>query len=143
MPDVTPYRNSNFLVQVDGLPEVSFKDVVIPASRITVVEYREGSDGLSATRKIPGRAATGNVVLRRGIDQNLALWNWFAEVRNGEIQRRSIVIVLRDAGGNDIRRWRIRNAWPAAYEFGPLDGQGNEIAIETIEIACESLDIDI
>jgi phage tail-like protein len=141
MPDVPPYRNSNFLIQVVGLPEMSFKEVVLPASRIQVVEYREGGD-VSGTRKLPGAGSTGNLVLRRGIDQNLSLWNWFAEVRDGDLRRRDVVILLRDAQGLDVRRWQIFNAWPAADDFSPLDGQGNEVMIETVELACERVDVE-
>jgi phage tail-like protein len=141
MPDETPYRNFNFRVEVDGLPETSFSEVVIPATRIEVVEYRVGSDKLSGTRKLPGRALTGNVVLRRGLDQDFALWNWFKAVREGDLDRRNVVIVLMDAERVDVRRWEISRAWPTAYEFTPLHASKNEVAIETIELACESVDV--
>jgi hypothetical protein len=45
MPDEAPYRNFNFLVRVDGLPETGFTQVVIPGSRIEIVEYRTGPMG--------------------------------------------------------------------------------------------------
>jgi phage tail-like protein len=126
---------------VDGLPSMNFEEVVIPGSRIEVIEYREGSDPASRTRKLPGRWSTGNVVLRRGIDNDLALWNWFAEVRHGVSTRRDVGISLRDAERNDVRRWAISDAWPAVYEFSPLEAQGNEVVIETIELACERVDV--
>ena len=91
MPDEAPYRNFNFRVEVDGLPELGFQEVVIPWTRIEFVEYREGGDNVSGTRKLPARAVTGNVVLRRGIDQDLALWNWFKSVRDGTLDRRNVV----------------------------------------------------
>jgi phage tail-like protein len=141
MPDEAPYRNFNFLVRVDGLPETGFTQVVIPGSRIEIVEYRTGADGRSASRKLPGRASTGNVVLRRGMDQDLAFWTWFAEVRDGSFTRRDVVIALLDDEGNVVLRWRVGRAWPAAYESSLLDAQGNEVLIETMELACESVDI--
>ena len=81
-------------------------------------------------------------MLRRGIDQDLSLWNWFAEVRDGDLQRRDVMIRLLDAQGLDVRRWRILSAWPAAYDFSPLDGQGNEVVIEAVELACERVDVE-
>ena len=44
MPDEAPYRNFNFHVLIDGLPETGFREVVIPGTRLEVVEYRVGSD---------------------------------------------------------------------------------------------------
>ena len=90
MPDHAPYRNFNFRVEIDGLPETGFSEVVVPETRIEVVEYREGGDHTSGTRKLPGRAKVGNVVLRRGIDQDLSLWNWFRAVRDGDLDRRNV-----------------------------------------------------
>ena len=140
MPDHAPYRNFNFRVEIDGLPESGFSEVVVPETRIEVVEYREGSDPSSGTRKLPGRARVGNVVLRRGIDQDLALWNWFRTVRDGDLDRRDVSIVLLDAGRVEVRRWNVRRAWPTAYSFGPLQGRGNDVVVETLELACEGVD---
>jgi phage tail-like protein len=142
MPDEAPFRNFNFRVEIDGLPEVQFREVVIPATRIEVVEYREGGDPLSATRKLPGRFDTGNVVLRRGIDLDLALWQWFRATREGDLDRRNVSIVLLDAERREVRRWRVERAWPAAYAFSPLHGHGNEVVIETLELACERVDVE-
>jgi phage tail-like protein len=143
MPDEAPYRNFNFRVEVDGLPELAFREVVIPETRIEVVEYRVGADNVSGTRKLPGRAVTGNIVLSRGIDQGLALWEWFKAVRDGNLDRRSVVIVLLDTERSEVRRWQVSRAWPVAYESSPLHAQGNEVVIETLELACERLDIEV
>jgi len=140
MPDHAPYRNFNFRVEIDGLPETGFSEVVVPETRIEVVEYREGGDHTSGTRKLPGRAKVGNVVLRRGIDQDLSLWNWFRTVRDGDLDRRNVAIILLDATRTDVRRWAVQQAWPTAYIFGPLQGHGNEVVIETLELACERVD---
>ena len=143
MPDEAPYRDFNFNVEIDGLPETSFSEVVIPETRIEVVEYRVGSDPVSSSRKLPGRAKIGNVVLRRGIDQELSLWNWFRTVRDGTLDRRNVVITLLDAERVAVRRWTILRAWPAAYASSPLHGLGNEVVIETLELACESVNVEV
>jgi phage tail-like protein len=143
MPDHAPYRNFHFRVEIDGLPEIGFSEVIVPESRLEVVEYREGGDHPSGTRKLPGRVSVGNVVLRRGIDRDLSLWNWFRAVRDGDLDRRNVTIVLLDAARADVRRWNVERAWPAVYESGPLHARGNEVVIETLELACERIDIEI
>ena len=52
-----PYRNFNFRVEIDGIASSSFSEVVFPDSTIGVVEYREGGDKTSSSRKLPGRRA--------------------------------------------------------------------------------------
>jgi phage tail-like protein len=47
------------------------------------------------------------------MDQNLAFWTWFAEVRDGNFSRRDVVIDLLDEEGNVVLRWLVRRAWPA------------------------------
>ena len=54
MPDRQPYRTFNFRVEIDGIGEAQFAEVVVPDAEIAVVEYREGADKTSATRKLPG-----------------------------------------------------------------------------------------
>jgi phage tail-like protein len=142
MPDRAPYRNFNFTVEIEGLPETAFSEVVVPDTTIEVVEYREGGDKVSGSRKLPGRSRTGNVVLRRGIDQNLALWSWFKTVRDGDLERRNVAITLLDAQRQAVRRWTILHAWPVKYESSPLQGRGNEVVVETLELACEGIDVE-
>jgi phage tail-like protein len=35
--------------------------------------------------------------------------------------------------------WKIKNAWPVKVQSTDLKGDGNEVAVETIEIAHEGL----
>ena len=142
MPDVQPYRNFNFLVEIDGIGEAQFAEVVVPSASIAVVEYREGADKTSATRKLPGRASFGNVVLRRGVTGDLGLYQWFRAVLEGDLQPRTVAIMMLDAQRQAVRRWIARNAWPTKYVGPALNAKGNEVAIETMELACEAIEID-
>ncbi|MGH3104240.1 MAG: phage tail protein [Gaiellaceae bacterium] len=142
MPDEQPYRNFNFRVEIDGLAVADFSEVEVPDVSIEVVEYREGTDRVSGSRKLPGRARFGNVVLRRGVTDNLELYGWFRAVLNGDLQRRNVAIVLQNAEREDVRRWLVRGAWIAKYEGPTLNAEGNDVAIETVELACEGLELE-
>ena len=136
-----PYPNFNFVVEIGGGPEIGFAEVEIPAAEIAVIEYREGGR-TNAVHKLPGRVAYGNVVLRRGIDGGLDLWRWFKEVRDGNLARRDVTITLLDEKREPVQRWLIRDAWPTKYDPSDLNAKGNEVAIELLELACESIDVD-
>lgn len=142
MPDRQPYRTYNFRVEIDGIGEAQFAEVVVPSAEIAVVEYREGADKTSATRKLPGRVSYGNVVLKRGITADLSLYQWFRAVSQGDFQPRNVLIVLLDAQRQDVRRWLGRDAWPVKYEGPALNAKNNEVAIELLELAVEEMEIE-
>jgi phage tail-like protein len=141
MPDEAPYRNFNFVVDIEGV-EHGFSEVVLPEAAIEAVEYREGTDKTTASRKLPGRLRLGNVVLRRGVTKDLALWEWFKAVRDGNLDRRTVSITLLDAERTPVRIWRLRGAWPCKYEGPELDARGNDIVIETLELTCEGIELE-
>ena len=142
MPDRQPYRDFNFSVEIDGIGESQFSEVSIPEAEVTVVEYREGADKTSATRKLPGRVRYGNVVLKRGVTGDLALWEWFRAIASGEFQPRNVAIVLLDAERQPVVRWIARDAWPTKYAPSDLRAKGNEVVIELLELAVESIEVE-
>ena len=137
-----PYPNFNFAVDIGGGGEIAFAEVELPSAEIDVIEYREGADRTNAVRKLPGRVRYGNVLLRRGISGHLDVWEWFKAVRDGDLQRRDVVITLHDEQRQPVQRWLLRDAWPVKYEASDLNAKGNEVVIETLELAVESIELD-
>ena len=142
MPDLQPYRSFNFRVEIDGIAEAQFAEVVVPDAEIAVVEYREGGDPTSAARKLPGRVRYGNLVLKRGVTADLSLYQWFRALVNGDFQPRNAVIVLLDAERQPVRRWLARDTWPAKYTGPTLTAAADEVAIETMELAVTQIEIE-
>lgn len=138
-----PYPNFNFSVDIGAsVGEIGFAEAEIPSAEIAVIEYREGGAHTSAVRKLPGRVTYGNVVLHRGIDGGLSLWEWFKETRDGNLSRRNVTVTLLDETRNPVQTWRFRDAWPVKYVTSDLNAQGNEVVIETLELAHEGLEIE-
>jgi phage tail-like protein len=137
-----PYPNFNFLVQIGGEDAGGFSEAHVGAARIELIEYREGSDTTSSTRKLPGRVAYDNVVLKRGLTGSTALWDWFKTVRDGTADRREVRITLLDEARRAVFSWTLHRALPVKYEAGDLRAHGNEVAIETLELAHEGLEIE-
>ena len=137
-----PYANFNFLVDIGIGEEIQFSEVEIPAAEVDVIEYREGADRISSSRRLPGRARYGNVVLRRGISGRLELWEWFKAIRDGQILRRDVTVTLLDEQRQQVHRWLLRDAWPTKYDASDLNAKGNEAVIETLELAVEGIEIE-
>ena len=104
-----------------------------------MIEYREGAD-VTSTRKLPGLITYPNVTLKRGITTSRELFDWWTTAVKGNVQRRNVVIVLLDDERKEVLRWILHEAWVATYESGDLSAEGNDVAIESIELAHEGLE---
>ena len=135
-----PYRNFNFIVEIDGIVAAAFSEVTMPAASADVIEYREGGEP-NVVRKLPGRVHFGNLVLRRGISASDELYNWWKTVLDGQTSRRNIAVILLDEARNPVKRWIFRHAWPARYQPSSLDARGREVVIETLEIVHEGMEL--
>ena len=138
---IDPYLNHRFRVEIDGIAQANFCEVIIPDSTSEVIEYREGTEAVSNTRKQAGSVTYGNLVLRWGLTASMELYNWRKMVEQGKINylRRNLSVILLDEEGNDSARWDFTNAWPSKYKAPDLNAKGNDVAIETLEIAFESM----
>jgi phage tail-like protein len=137
-----PYLNFNFRVEIDGLEVAGFSEVQVPEGRIEAVAYREGTDRSSAARLLPGRVEWEPVVLRRGFAGDPALFEWWNELVQGNLSRKNVAIVLLDEQRRDVARWLVRRAWPSKLVGPDLRGLGNEVAIETLELSHEGVELD-
>lgn len=132
----------NFLVEIDGIVTAGFSECSGLSSETDVIEYREGNERTLGVRKIPGLTRYGNVTLRRGITTNRDLWDWRQTVIDGQVSRRTVAITLLDESAAPVMRWSLREAWIAKIEGPTLRARGNEVAIESIELAHEGLRLD-
>jgi phage tail-like protein len=142
-----PYGGFNFLVELPGIIDpaatpTQFAEISGLSAEVAVIEYRSGGDRFNSVRKIPGLTKYTNIVLKRGVSGDLALWQWINQAIQGNVQRLDGAIVLLDEARNPVLRWRFRRAWPCRYEGPSLSAKGNDAAIETLEICHEGLEID-
>lgn len=137
-----PYVNFNFAVDIGAGEGLSFSEVDLPSGELEVIAYREGGDKSSTARKLPGLARYANVTLKRGVTGRLELFEWWREVRDGNLDRRNVTITLLDEQRSPVQRWLLRNAWPAKLDYSPLNALGNEVVIETLELAHEGFEVD-
>ena len=135
-----PYQNFRFLVEIDGITQAGFREVTIPDTAQDPIEYREGNEAITV-RKLPGLIKYGNVTLKWGITDSLDLYNWRKDVEDGKIKdaRKNMAVVVLDDEANPVTRWEFSQAWPTRYDAPDLNATGNEIAIETLEIAHEGM----
>jgi phage tail-like protein len=121
-----------------GFTEVSGLDV-----ETEVIEYREGSSPEYHKTKMPGMQKFGNITLKRGtFKSDNEYFNWWNTVKLNTIERRDITISLLNENHEPVVTWKIKNAFPIKVQSTDLKADGNEVAIESLEIAHEGLSIE-
>ncbi len=135
-----PYAGFNFVVEIAGIGAAGFSGVEGLNAWLEVIEYRSG-ETVGGVRKLPGLRRYANIVLKRGLTQDRQLWDWFRQGVEGSVQRKSCSIVLRDATGQGVLRWNVVQAWPCRWEASALGGTGNDVVLETVELAHEGFEL--
>lgn len=120
-----------------GFTEVSGLDV-----ETEVVEYREGASKEYSKIKMPGMQKFSNITLKRGtFATDNEYYQWWNTVKLNTIERRDITISLLNEEHEPVVVWKVKNAWPSKVQSTDLKADGNEVAIETMEIVHEGLTI--
>jgi phage tail-like protein len=133
-----PYVNFNFLVEIDGIRRAAFQECSGFDSTVDVIEHREGGAN-TTTRKIPGLTKYSNIVLKWGMTDDVDLYNWHRRIVDGAIERKNGSIVLLDRSGRELARWNFVRAWPSKWDGPNFTAEGNDVAIETLELAHEGV----
>ena len=66
----------------------------------------------------------------------------FSTIKMNTIERKEVVISLLDQEGSPTMVWTLKNAWPTKITGTDLKSDGNEVAVETLEVAHEGITID-
>jgi len=133
-----PYMNFQFLVEIDGITRAAFQQCSGFDSSIDVVEHREGGEN-TTVRKLPGMTKYSNIVLKWGMSDDQNLYQWHKAVIDGKIERKNGSIVLLDRAGQEVARWNFVRAWPSKWDGPDFNAEGNDVAIETLELAHEGV----
>jgi phage tail-like protein len=136
-----PYSGYNFAVEIDGITSAGFKTCSGLDVTIATVPYREGTDASLAPRQVPGSVSYASVVLSRGVTTDPSLWQWHDAIVKGTVSRRNASIVLRDNLGNEKIRWNLANCWPTKWSGPSFDASSDAIAIETLELTHEGIEV--
>jgi phage tail-like protein len=136
-----PLKNFRFRVEIDGLQLAGFSEVQIGPTTVDVIEYREGNEP-THVRKLAGLHKYGSITLKRGVTVSLELFDWHKQILAGQTAnaRKTVVIHVLDESGADRGRWVVREAWPIKYDPTDLNAKGNEVFVETLELANEGIE---
>lgn len=139
---VWPMPKFYFRVKWDG-NEMAFQEVSGLDVQSEEIKYRHGNSKDFSVIKMPGMKKFGNVTMKKGVFKgDNKFWDWMKGIQMNVIKRVPVTISLLDEKGEDTMIWTLLNAWPTKISSTDLKSEGNEVAIETIEIVHEGLTIE-
>ncbi len=133
-----------FHFQVEwGGSRLGFSEVSGLSIEQAPIEYRDGLSPEFTKIKMPGMRTYGNITLKRGIiPSDNEFFDWLNTTKMNTVERRDLIISLLDEEHTPVMVWKIKNAWPSKIDSPSLQASGNEVAIESIEIAHEGVVIE-
>lgn len=122
----------------------SFTEISGLNREIQLLEYRDGVTKDYATIKIPGMRKDNNVTLKRGVFHgDNKLYEWWLKISSlDEIEKRTVTIKLLGEDHEPRVTWTLNNAWPLKLESPGLKADGNEVAVESMELVFEGMTIE-
>lgn len=111
----------------------------IEITEVTPNKWGASDKGQVVRTKIPGNVKSGNITLKRGMTNSLAIWKWFEAVQEGKWanQRKNAALTIYDQSGQEQARFELAGAWPASYKIADVNARSSDIEIEEIEVAYE------
>lgn len=148
-----PLTKMNFLVTVADVNGVAaFTEVSGVEATVEEIEFRQGNSNSLAPVKIPGLVKHGNVTLKMGYTLDNAIAGWISSSISESRQtfkRHDVTIELINISENAPQQavsshgngptWVLKNAWISKYKAPDLNSTSREVAIESLELVYEEL----
>lgn len=132
-----PLPKFHFRVTWDGT-DFAFTEVSGLTRESEVIEYRDGLSPEFHKIKMPGLQKLSNITFKRGTFKGKHEFHvWMDTISMNTVQRKDVTISLLNESHTPVVTWKVKQAWPIKIQSTDLKADGNEVAIETMEIAHE------
>lgn len=141
----TTWPIPKFRFEVDWAgAKISFQEVSGLDVEAQPIEYRAGDSKAFSVTKMPGIKKYTDVTMKKGMFKgDKAFTDWFSKIKMNTIERKAVTISLLDEEGSALVVWKLTNAWPTKITGTDLKSTANEVAIETVVLAHEGLEIEV
>jgi hypothetical protein len=130
---------ARYSITVAGAEVAVFSDLVDLTSALDPSELPRDDDRGGRRKKRAGRAS---VTLKRGQNNDMAMFTWHRQTLSGEDDGRDAVLSMFATDGSRIARYNLETAWPATIEITgekPITSAA-EILYETVTFACRGIE---
>ena len=134
-----------FCLEINKVEVAHFLECSGLKSSTTVFELEEG--GMNhRVHKLPGQSRWENITLRYGVTAESTMLTWRGEILQDKFKadsRKHGAIVVKNNHMQVVRRYNFKSAWPVSWEGPSFNAQSNELAIESIELAHDGIEVQI
>jgi phage tail-like protein len=137
-----PLAVFHYGIEVQGEVTGYFTECSGIGSENELIEHKVVDDkGRESIHKIPGRLKWQDITLKRGITNNMDIWDWRDMIVNGQVEdaRRNGSIIMYNQALDEVARWNFERAWPLKVSGPSMKSDSNEFGIEELVITHEGL----
>jgi phage tail-like protein len=126
-----------FSVDIEGINQAIFTECTLPDAAWDVLEIKEGGQN-TYVHKLPGRRISGKITLKSGLGK-ADLISWYQKCMGEQWIRKDVTVKLLAVDKSEVISWKLSKAFPTKWSGPSLKSDDSSIAIETLELAYESL----
>jgi len=137
-----PLLGFHFKIDIQDKVTGYFTECTGIGSEHEIIEHKVISpNGQQVVMKIPGRLKWENITLKKGITDDMKIWQWRAEVENGQIEaaRANGSLMMLDHDLKPVAEWTFERAWPVKVSGPAPKADANEVSLEELVIAHERI----
>jgi len=136
-----PLTINHFIVEM-GTTRIGFSEVSGLDIDHELLINRSGDSKVSSPFVLPGARKSGRLILRRAMmPGDNEFYEWINTLKFSKVERRDVVIKLLNESHEPEITWIVKEAWPIKLIGPVLNANSSDIAIETLELAFESMEI--
>lgn len=138
-----PYGSFHFKLELGKDEVVNLIEVSGLKTATSAYEIKEGGQNAYAHKR-PDRSTWEPLVIRYASSTNRALEQWRTQFVANPFDENLIkngAIILVDNHGDVLRRYAFVRAWPVSWEGPTFDAGQSDLALETLEIAHEGIEV--
>jgi phage tail-like protein len=110
---------------------------------VEIMDYREGGVN-DYVHRFATRASYSNLTLKHGlISLDDDLWSWHYDWVQGVGTRKDGLVFLLDDSQTPAKVWRFKSGIPTKWVGPALNASQSTVAVESLEIAHEGLDLEL
>jgi phage tail-like protein len=114
--------------------DIRFSEVGGLSTELATEEVAEGGEN-RFIQKYPLRSKYPELVLKRGLLTDSAVWEWVRKcVEEYDIQPKNVDVNLLNESHQPLMSWHLVNAYPTKWSVSDLNASANSIVVETLQL---------
>ena len=145
LPNPDPSLAHRFMVSIDGVTAGVFTECDLPSFEITTDQEIQEGGRAGYTIQLPGPLKPGRVSLKRGLVLADKLLDWYFDIVQWQFHKGDLykdVTVTLYKGFTPALTIGFHNAYPVKWQGPSLRADTAAVAIESIDLIYESLDVE-